>query len=49
MFIVGGLIPLFGNVNKVKVTATVDYDGNIATTEDQLTLTTENIVIGGLL
>jgi len=49
MLAVGGFDPLFGSDNKVKVTATVDYGGDTATTEDQLTLTTENIVTGGLL
>ena len=45
--IVGGLNPFFGDTKTVRVTTTVDYDGNPGTTSDQLTLSTENVVKGG--
>ena len=38
VFVVGELDPLFGGVKKIKVSATVGYDGNIARKEDQITI-----------
>ena len=44
--IVSGLNPYFGAVNRVRVTVTIDFDGNVATTADQHTLTVENVIPG---
>lgn len=44
--IVGGLNPFFGSVNRIRVTVTVDYDGDIATTSDQHSFYAENVIPG---
>lgn len=44
--IVGGLNPFFGAVNRIRVSVTMDYDGNIATTADQHSFYTENTIPG---
>lgn len=41
-FIVNGLNPTEGFVNKVSASITVDYDGDIGTTADQVVLSTTN-------
>ncbi|KAI2497603.1 hypothetical protein MHU86_16909 [Fragilaria crotonensis] len=48
-FVVSGLDPHNGAINEISVTATVDYDGLLATTNDQVILTTFNIIPGTLL
>jgi hypothetical protein len=48
-FVVSGLNPRHGSLNEISVTATIDYDGSTETTDDQVTLTTSNIVPGTLL
>lgn len=47
-FIVNGLDPRYGAVNDVIVTATVDYDGDDSSTDDQVILTTTNLIPGTL-
>uniref|UniRef100_A0A7S1VHX6 VWFA domain-containing protein n=1 Tax=Grammatophora oceanica TaxID=210454 RepID=A0A7S1VHX6_9STRA len=48
-FIVNGLNPTDGYINKVSASITVDYDGNIETTGDQVILSTTNEVVGSLM
>ena len=47
-FVVSGLDPRNREVNEIAVTATVDYDGMVVTTDDQIVLTTINLIPGTL-
>jgi hypothetical protein len=46
--IVSGLNPFFGEVNRVSVKVTVDFDGDPGTTADQHTLYVENVISGAM-
>jgi hypothetical protein len=45
-YIVSGLVPTNGYSNIIKATVTMDYDGNVGTTADQLTVFATTVVKG---
>jgi len=48
-FVVRDLNPMYGETNRVTVSVTIDFDGDIGTSSDQVTISVEDVIIGGLM
>jgi von Willebrand factor type A domain len=48
-FVVRDLNPMYGESNRVTASVTIDFDGNIATSSDQITILVEDVIVGGLI